>query len=149
MEVLLFKYVSKKKYTRSLKPEYLFVHAKNNFIQRLFLPVFFWICTKDACSFRQKEVFPRMRAACNINYHFHYALTISCLMWSLTVINPGITFDYLIEIWILWKYILLMFSCVICSFFHQEYSKWSDAHIFSGKFGHNFYCTLGRPSKTT
>ena len=74
------------------------------------------------CSFRQKEVFPRMRAACNINYH--YTLTISCLMWSLTVINPGITFDYLIEIWILWKYILLMLSCVICSFFHQEYSKY-------------------------
>ena len=73
----------------------LFVHAKNNFIQRQFLPVLFWICTKDARSFRQKEVFPRMRAACNINYHFHYALTISCLMWSLTVINPGITFDYL------------------------------------------------------
>ena len=94
----------------------LFVHAKNNFIQRQFLPVLFWICTKDACSFRQKEVFPRMRAACNINYHFHYALTISCLMWSLTVINPGITFHYLIEIWISRKYILPMLFCVISSF---------------------------------
>ena len=88
----------------------------------------------------KNEVFPRMRAACNINYH--YTLTISCLMWSLTVINPGITFDYLIEIWISQKYILLMLSCVISSFFHEEYSKWSDAYIFLGKFGHNFYCTL-------
>ena len=116
------------------------MHAKNNFIQRQFLPVFFSICAKDACSFRRNAVFPTKRAACNINYH--YTLTISCLMWSLTVINPGITFDYLIEIWISRKYILLMLSCVISSFFHQEYSKWSDAHIFLGKFGHNFYCTL-------
>ena len=112
------------------------MHAKNNFIQRQFLPVFFWICTKDACSFRQKEVFPRMRAACNINYqHSHY------FMFNVEPHCDKSWYHFWLPNWNL-NFTEIYFTHVVLR--HLLFYAITNNLMLtiSGKYGPNFYCTL-------